>query len=170
MISYREFDSSLLESVKNIFEKEHWNAYLHDDAKLKRAFDNSLYVLGAFENERLIGFTRCVGDGEHILLVQDLIVEPEHQKQGTNDFISRMDLYPWICALYIEEAYRGHAYGSLLLARAEEDAAKAGYPYAYLCTDHVGYYEKYGFEHIGTGYHPWGETSGIYRIDLQNHE
>ncbi|MDD7637083.1 MAG: GNAT family N-acetyltransferase [Clostridiales bacterium] len=88
----------------------------------------------------------------------------------TNDFISRMDLYPWICALYIEEAYRGHAYGSLLLARAEEDAAKAGYPYAYLCTDHVGYYEKYGFEHIGTGYHPWGETSGIYRIDLQNHE
>ena len=82
MISYREFDSSLLESVKSIFEKEHWNAYLRDDAKLKRAFDNSLYVLGAFEDDRLIGFVRCVGDGEHILLVQDLIVEPEHQKQG----------------------------------------------------------------------------------------
>lgn len=84
----------------------------------------------------------------------------------TNDFISRMDLYPWICALYIEEEYRGHSYGRLLLERAESDAAKEGYPYAYLCSDHVGYYEKYGFERIGTGYHPWGETSGIFRIGL----
>lgn len=82
MLYYKEFDSALLESVKNIYEKEHWYAYLQDDAKLRRAFDNSLYLLGAFEDDRLIGFVRCVGDGEHILLVQDLIVEPEHQKQG----------------------------------------------------------------------------------------
>jgi len=83
----------------------------------------------------------------------------------TNDFISRMDLMPWLCALYIEEAYRGHAYGSLLIDRIRSDAGKKGFDKLYLCSDHVGYYEKYGFERIGTGYHPWGETSGVFESD-----
>lgn len=79
-----------------------------------------------------------------------------------NDFISRCDLYPWLCGLIIEEPWRGHAYGSLLIARVQEDAKKAGFPRLYLATDHVGFYEKYGFAPIGTGYHPWGETSTIF--------
>ena len=84
----------------------------------------------------------------------------------TNDFISRMDLYPWLCALYIEPSHRGHAYGSLLIERGKADARAAGFPYLYLCSDHVGFYEKYGFTRIGTGYHPWGETSGVFRAKL----
>ena len=84
----------------------------------------------------------------------------------TNDFISRMDLYPWLCALYIEPEYRGHAYGSLLIEKGKQDARAGGFPKLYLCSDHVGYYEHYGFCRIGTGYHPWGETSGIFAADL----
>ncbi len=84
----------------------------------------------------------------------------------TNDFISRMDLYPWVCAVYIEEEYRGNNYGSLLLERAKHDAKAGGFSNLYLCTDHIGLYEKYGFNHIGTGYHPWGASSRIYAIAL----
>ena len=84
----------------------------------------------------------------------------------TNDFISRMDLYPWICALYVEESHRGQALGQRLLARAEADAKAAGFSAVYLCTDHIGYYEHYGYAHIGTGWHPWGETSRIYEKKL----
>lgn len=84
----------------------------------------------------------------------------------TNDFISRMDLYPWVCAVYIEESHRGHAYGALLLEQAKEDAKQHGFPQLYLCTDHIGLYERYGFSYIGTGYHPWGESSRIYAANL----
>ena len=84
----------------------------------------------------------------------------------TNDFISRMDLYPWLCALYIEEKYRGHGYGAFLIEQAKKDARAFGFAKLNLCTDHVGYYEKYGFTHIGTGCHPWGETSRIYQTAL----
>lgn len=84
----------------------------------------------------------------------------------TNDFISRMDLYPWVCALYIEEKYRGNSYGSILLSEVKKDALNAGFKRLYLCTDHIGYYEHYDFNYIGTGYHPWGEESRIYASDL----
>lgn len=30
----------------------------------------------------LAGFIRCVGDGEHIVYVQDLIVDVEYKRQG----------------------------------------------------------------------------------------
>lgn len=86
----------------------------------------------------------------------------------TNDFISRMDLYPWVCAVYIDERQRGNAYGSLLLAKAKVDAKEGGFSHLYLCTGHVGYYEKYGFSYVGQGYHPWGEDSRIYEAVLND--
>lgn len=72
----------------------------------------------------------------------------------TNDFISRQDLYPWFCALYIEEKYRGKELGGRLLEHGRIEAAKLGYKKVYLATDHNGYYERYGWVHIGNGIHP----------------
>ena len=84
----------------------------------------------------------------------------------TNDFISRMDIYPWLCALYVEEKYRRRGIGAMLVEKCKEETKKAGFPALYLCTDHVGYYERFGFEYIGDGYHPWGESSRIYKATL----
>jgi len=79
-----------------------------------------------------------------------------------NDFISRQDIWPWFAALYIEESERGRGLGSVLLEHGRREAGKIGYEKLYLCTDHIGFYEKYGWTKIGKGYHPWHEESSIY--------
>lgn len=96
MITFKIFGEELIEEVKEIYQSSGWSAYLGDDEKLKRAFANSLYTLGVFDDGRLIGFVRCVGDGEHIVLVQDLIIRPEYQKQGLGTKLFKLVWYNYI--------------------------------------------------------------------------
>lgn len=84
----------------------------------------------------------------------------------TNDFISRGELYPWLCALFVDEQYRGQGYGAMLVEQVANAARELGFHHLHLCTDHLGYYEKLGFSFDGLGYHPWGESSRVYSLAL----
>ena len=48
----------------------------------KKALDNSLYILVAYQDGKPVGMGRIVGDGAVIFYVQDLIILPRAQGQG----------------------------------------------------------------------------------------
>ena len=63
-----------------------------------------------------------------------------------NDFHDRKDLSPNICAVYTEEAYRKQGIAGRLLDMAVDDLRSKGISPVYLVTDHIGFYERYGWE------------------------
>ena len=65
-----------------------------------------------------------------------------------NDFHERKDLTPNICAVYTEEEYRNHGIAGKLLEIAIEDLREKGITPVYVLTDHIGFYERYGFEFV----------------------
>ena len=81
-MEYKEFGSEKIDEIYAIYKANEWESYLKDKERLKKAFEKSLYVLGAFDEGKLVGFVRCIGDEEYIVYVQDLIVLPEHRRQG----------------------------------------------------------------------------------------
>ena len=81
MINYKEFKNEYIEQVMSIYRMEGWDIYTDTD-KVMRAFDMSLFILGAFEQKKLLGFIRCIGDGEYDVSVSDLIVDKAYRRQG----------------------------------------------------------------------------------------
>lgn len=63
-----------------------------------------------------------------------------------NDFHDRKDLSPNVCAVYTEEKYRCRGIAGKLLNMAVADMKSKGITPVYLVTDHVGFYERYGWE------------------------
>lgn len=86
-----------------------------------------------------------------------------------NDFVERTDLFPYLCALYVEPTERGQALGARMLMYGQSEAKRLGFKNLYLVTEHVGYYEKYGWEFAGMTNNTDSEGhSRIYRIGTED--
>lgn len=84
------------------------------------------------------GWYLCM-DGEKIVAGMGVI---------ENDFHDRKDLAPNVCAVYTEEAYRCRGIAGKLLDYVVEDCREKGISPLYLVTDHIGFYERYGWEFL----------------------
>lgn len=108
-----------------------WSTYADDNAA--RFLPNSLFAVCAHREDDLIGMARVIGDGGLAFYIQDVIVLPDHQRQGVGSIL--MDRI----MAYIRRNAFAHSYVGLMSARGKEP-----------------FYEKYGFtirptETLGAG-------------------
>jgi len=79
-----------------------------------------------------------------------------------NDFHDRPDLRPNVCAVFVEEAHRGRGLARRLLNAVRRDMGELGEQRLYLVTNHIGFYEKCGWEFCTMASCEDGERSRIY--------
>ena len=69
------------EDLLKLYKDAKWLAYTNNPDLLQQAISNSLYVLTAWENGRLVGLIRLVGDGLTIVYIQDILVLKSHKRR-----------------------------------------------------------------------------------------
>ncbi len=70
------------EEILSLYRSVGWTAYTDQPERLRLGFEGSLSVLAAYEGERLLGIVRAVGDGQTVVLIQDILVFPQFQRRG----------------------------------------------------------------------------------------
>ncbi|MFR9721594.1 GNAT family N-acetyltransferase [Aeromonas diversa] len=66
-----------------------------------------------------------------------------------NDFHDRKDLAPNVCAVFVEEEYRGQGIAGEMLHFVCRDMQSHHVNTLYLVTDHESFYERYGWHFLG---------------------
>ena len=72
------------EQVIQLYNSVGWLAYTTglQKKKLQKAIQNSTYVVTAWKGNKIIGLARCISDDVSIFYLQDILINPEYQRQG----------------------------------------------------------------------------------------
>lgn len=81
-----------LNQLLELYNDVEWSAYTNDPDNLKNAVDNSLKVWTAWDEDRLVGLARVVGDGYTIIYVQDILVMEIYQRYGIGSRLLKLIL------------------------------------------------------------------------------
>ncbi|WP_160687784.1 GNAT family N-acetyltransferase [Clostridium sp. C2-6-12] len=71
-----------VEELIQLYNNIGWHIYTQDAKKLERAFINSSVIVSAWDNYKLVGVLRAVGDSETIMYIQDILVDEIYQSKG----------------------------------------------------------------------------------------
>ena len=78
----KEYGEYKEEEILELYTDAGWKAYTENPETLRKGYENSLLILGAYEGEDLLGIIRVVGDGETVVFIQDILVYNRCQRQG----------------------------------------------------------------------------------------
>ena len=78
------------------------------------------------------------------------------------------EIYPWITAIFVAEAYRGYRISEKLIYFANGYAEKCGVLRTYIPSKHIGLYEKYGYRYLKHIANYDNETERLYVKELNN--
>ena len=87
--TYDRYDEA---EVLSLYSSVGWVAYTREPHVLRAGFEASLLCLGAYEGDELVGLLRAVGDGQTVVLLQDILVRPDHQRHGVGTALVRAAL------------------------------------------------------------------------------
>jgi len=71
-----------IEDLAKLYNNVEWYNYTKDLKVLKKAFENSLLIISAWDKDNLVGLLRAVGDGQTIMYIQDVLINKQYQRQG----------------------------------------------------------------------------------------
>ena len=134
--------------------KEHW----------VEEIERSDWRAGAFLGRLLRedGFFDAVGEESRVLLLTDGDELISYCTFAEKDDIQPTDLTPWVGFVYTFPEHRGHRYAGLLFEEVVRLAKERQATEVYLSTNHVGLYEKYGWEFFDMMDDMDGEPSRVY--------
>lgn len=81
-ITYKNIKELNEGEVKKLYEDAGWTSYTNDLVKLKEALEASLMVISAWDEEKLVGLIRVIGDGLIIIYIQDILVLKSYKRKG----------------------------------------------------------------------------------------
>lgn len=105
---------------------------------------------------------QLVGEDAKVLMLVDGENLVSFCTFAEKDDIQPTELTPWIGWVYTFPDYRGNRYAGELLHYAQILAEKQGIKSIYISTNHVGLYEKYGYEFFKIMKDVEGEDSRVY--------
>ncbi|WP_337089689.1 GNAT family N-acetyltransferase [Leuconostoc pseudomesenteroides] len=96
MINYQINQTIAENDLTKLYNSVGWFAYTNTRVNLLAAVANSLMVVSAWADNQLVGLVRVVGDGETIIFIQDILVDPKFQSQqvGTELMNRVLNMYP----------------------------------------------------------------------------
>ena len=68
--------------IENLYNDANWTIYTNDLPNLIKAIRNSLFIVTAWDKEKLIGLIRVIGDGVTIIYIQDILVFKTYKRKG----------------------------------------------------------------------------------------